>query len=58
MIEALTGLAGRSPGFLDVLQKTDLLDSLKDGLSSEDILTRFNIIEILSEVSTSHPPLS
>ncbi|KAF9117170.1 26S proteasome non-ATPase regulatory subunit 5 [Mortierella sp. AM989] len=53
MIEALTGLAGRSPGFLDVLQKTDLLDSLKDGLSSEDILTRFNIIEILSEFGTT-----
>ncbi|KAG0002393.1 26S proteasome non-ATPase regulatory subunit 5 [Entomortierella chlamydospora] len=49
MIEALTELAGRSHESLDALQKTSLLDSLKDGLTSADILTRFNIIEILSE---------
>ncbi|KAF8976067.1 hypothetical protein BGZ46_008592 [Entomortierella lignicola] len=53
MIELLTELAGRSQGSLNVLQSTGLLDSLKDGIASEDILTRFNIIEILAEFGTT-----
>ncbi|KAF9406754.1 26S proteasome non-ATPase regulatory subunit 5, partial [Entomortierella beljakovae] len=34
---------------------TNLLDSLKDSLASTDILTRFNVIEILSEFGATAP---
>ena len=51
MIEVLAALAGKSRGLLSVLDQSGLLDSLKGGLGAADILTRFNIIEILSEVS-------
>lgn len=51
MIELLTELAGRSHGSLSVLENVGLLESLQYDLGSTDVLTRFNIIEILSEVS-------
>ncbi|KAG0366857.1 26S proteasome non-ATPase regulatory subunit 5 [Gamsiella multidivaricata] len=53
MIEALTELAGRSHESLAVLEAAGLLDALKTGLSATDILTRFNIIEILSELGAT-----
>ncbi|KAF9896774.1 hypothetical protein BX616_006780 [Lobosporangium transversale] len=49
MIEALASLAGESQESLNLLESMGLLDSLKNGLGAVDILTRFNIIEILSE---------
>jgi hypothetical protein len=52
MIEVLTELAGRSHGSLSTLEKAGLLDLLKNGLDAADILTRFNVIEILSEVGS------
>ncbi|KAF9917869.1 hypothetical protein BGZ65_012701, partial [Modicella reniformis] len=53
MTEALTELAGRSHRSLNVLENAGLLESLKHGLSAADILTRFNVIEILSEFGTT-----
>ncbi|KAK3812316.1 MAG: 26S proteasome non-ATPase regulatory subunit 5 [Benniella sp.] len=53
MIEVLTELAGRSHGSLSTLEKAGLLDLLKNGLDAADILTRFNVIEILSEFGTT-----
>ncbi|KAF8927458.1 26S proteasome non-ATPase regulatory subunit 5 [Dissophora ornata] len=49
MIEVLAALAGKSRELLSILEQSGLLGSLKGGLGAADILTRFNIIEILSE---------
>ncbi|KAG0045869.1 26S proteasome non-ATPase regulatory subunit 5 [Gryganskiella cystojenkinii] len=53
MIEALTQLASQSHDAMTAIQRTQLLEPLKTGLSTSDILTRFNIIEILTEFGTS-----
>ncbi|KAG0217094.1 26S proteasome non-ATPase regulatory subunit 5 [Mortierella sp. GBA43] len=53
MTEVLTAWAGQSHGSLSVLKKAGLFESLKDDLNSADVLTRFNIIEILSEFGTT-----
>ncbi|KAG0285592.1 26S proteasome non-ATPase regulatory subunit 5 [Linnemannia gamsii] len=53
MIEALTELASKSSETTALLETKSLLDSLKSGLTSTDILTRFNILEILAEFGTT-----
>ncbi|KAF9143427.1 26S proteasome non-ATPase regulatory subunit 5 [Mortierella sp. GBA39] len=55
MIEALTELASKSSSTTHLLDSKSLLDSLKSGLTSTDILTRFNILEILAEFGTTLP---
>ncbi|KAG0047783.1 26S proteasome non-ATPase regulatory subunit 5, partial [Linnemannia elongata] len=53
MIEALTELASKSSSTTQLLDSKSLLDPLKSGLTSTDILTRFNILEILAEFGTT-----
>jgi hypothetical protein len=53
MIEALTELASKSTEATSLLETKSLLDPLKSGLTSTDILTRFNILEILAEFGTT-----
>ncbi|KAK5827143.1 26S proteasome non-ATPase regulatory subunit 5 [Linnemannia elongata] len=53
MIEALTELASKSSYTTHLLDSKSLLDPLKSGLTSTDILTRFNILEILAEFGTT-----
>ncbi|KAH7030261.1 26S proteasome non-ATPase regulatory subunit 5 [Linnemannia elongata] len=53
MIEALTELASKSSSTTRLLDSKSLLDPLKSGLTSTDILTRFNILEILAEFGTT-----
>ncbi|KAI1318833.1 26S proteasome non-ATPase regulatory subunit 5 [Mortierella claussenii] len=55
MADLLTTLAGRSREALLALEKTRLFDSLKDELGVADSLTRFNLIEILSEFGSTEP---
>ncbi|KAG0290645.1 26S proteasome non-ATPase regulatory subunit 5, partial [Dissophora globulifera] len=55
MIGALTEIAGRSQESATMLDQAGLLDSLKSGLDTKDILTRFNIIEILSVFGETTP---
>lgn len=53
MVEALTELASKSSSTTQLLDSKSLLDPLKSGLTSTDILTRFNILEILAEFGTT-----
>jgi len=53
MIEALTELASKSTESCRLLEAAGLFESLKSGLSSTDILIRFNILEILAEFGTT-----
>ncbi|KAF8947077.1 26S proteasome non-ATPase regulatory subunit 5 [Haplosporangium gracile] len=53
MIEALTELASKSHETTTLLESKSLLDPLKSGLTSTDILTRFNILEIIAEFGTT-----
>ncbi|KAG0302188.1 hypothetical protein BGZ97_002466, partial [Linnemannia gamsii] len=53
MIEALTELASKSTEATSLLETKSLLDPLKSGLTSTDILTRFNTLEILAEFGTT-----
>ncbi|OAQ25360.1 hypothetical protein K457DRAFT_141165 [Linnemannia elongata AG-77] len=53
MIEALTEIASKSSSTTHLLDSKSLLDPLKSGLTSTDILTRFNILEILAEFGTT-----
>ncbi|KAF9098263.1 26S proteasome non-ATPase regulatory subunit 5 [Mortierella sp. AD031] len=53
MIETLTELASKSTEYSTTLESSGLLDPLKSGLTSTDILTRFNILEILAEFGTT-----
>ncbi|KAF9285166.1 26S proteasome non-ATPase regulatory subunit 5 [Linnemannia elongata] len=53
IIEALTELASKSSSTTQLLDSKSLLDPLKSGLTSTDILTRFNILEILAEFGTT-----
>ncbi|KAG0263140.1 hypothetical protein BG011_009242 [Mortierella polycephala] len=49
MMEILAEMAAQSQASLVALEQSGLLEPLKNGLQSTDILTRFNIIEILAE---------
>jgi hypothetical protein len=53
MMETLTELASKSNESTHTLESTGLLEPLKSGLTSTDILTRFNILEILAEFGTT-----
>ncbi|KAG0372234.1 hypothetical protein BGX24_000525 [Mortierella sp. AD032] len=53
MIEALTELASKSTSTTQLLETAGLLEPLKSGLLSTDILSRFNILEILAEFGTT-----
>jgi len=51
MMEVLTQLAAQSREAMTAVHKVELLDPLKSGVSTTDFLTRFNVIEILADVS-------
>ena len=51
MMETLTELAAQSNESTALLEEARLLEPLLTGLETTDILARFNIIEILAEVS-------
>ncbi|KAF9577286.1 hypothetical protein BGW38_007612 [Lunasporangiospora selenospora] len=55
MLETLVGLASQSLEASKALDSTGLMEPLRAGLASADILTRFNIIEILAEFGTTTP---
>ncbi|KAF9404583.1 26S proteasome non-ATPase regulatory subunit 5, partial [Podila epigama] len=48
-VEAMTELAGKSPEMVADLDRAGLLAPLMTGLDASDILSRFNIIEILTK---------
>ncbi|KAF8949866.1 hypothetical protein BGZ52_004529, partial [Haplosporangium bisporale] len=51
-LETLIEITNESPKAIDDFEALGMLDALKSGLDSSDVLTRFNIIELLSKFGT------
>lgn len=49
-LETLIEITNESPMAINDFKALGMLDALKSGLDSSDVLTRFNIIELLAKV--------